>query len=93
MDWYFICPKCGKEQDIIGVQYKSIEWCRATFRIAHGAIEIIDTYNWDSEIQELDEYFCDECGEPLTDEEIKEGIKKWLKKSGKFPEAVLKQLE
>jgi len=93
MDWYFICPKCGKSQDTIGIQLKEITVCRATFKVREGKIEIIETYHYDTVDSEFDTYYCIECGANLTEEEFKEGIKKWLKKSGNFPEAVLKQLE
>jgi len=76
----FICPKCGKEQEILGVQYKSTEWCKGIFTLEGGTIEIIDTYDWDSEVENLDCYFCWDCGEKLTEQEIKEGVKKWLEK-------------
>jgi len=48
------------------------------FRLEKGEIEVIDTFGYDTVDSELDTYYCCECGENLTEKEIKEGIKKTL---------------
>jgi hypothetical protein len=82
----YICPKCGKEQEFIGVFWTAYGFSKVSFSVSEDWKDIdfdkeeIDVRDYE-DIETPDNPFCcPSCRETLDAEDIREGFFKWLER-------------
>jgi len=81
MNWKYICPYCHKEQYTVGGVYHEESTCHIVFSIYRGKIIHEGDYHWHTVDSEFKNYYCLECDKDLTEEQLLEGVKEWLRKN------------